>query len=105
MDKDKKKKYQKAIILPKKFEPKKKIKELGKKDKIKQIKELLNIEDENNNSNDKDEKDESEGSKIQLLYFTMSWIHIVLDFGHFLYKKKKKLFSSTLSWIFRNFDH
>ena len=23
-----------------------------------------------------------------LLYFTMSWIHIVLDFGHFLYKKK-----------------
>ena len=39
-----------------------------------------------------------------ILYFTMSWIHIVLDFGHFLYKKKK-LFSSTLSWIFRNFDH
>ena len=29
---------------------------------------------------------------FQLLYFTMSWIHIVLDFGHFLYKKKKSFF-------------
>ena len=24
----------------------------------------------------------------ELLYFTKSWIHIVLDFDHFLYKKK-----------------
>ena len=67
MDKDKKKKYQKAIILSKKFEPKKIIKELGKKDKIKQIKELLNIEDESNDSIDKEEYDESEENKNRLL--------------------------------------